>query len=38
MNINAMEHEMLNFDSENYTIPRLMMELKKSGYPGLMNV
>jgi hypothetical protein len=33
-----METEMENFDPENYNIPRLMMRLKKSVFPGLSNV
>jgi hypothetical protein len=30
--------EMENFDAENITIPRLIMRLKKSAYPGLTDV
>jgi hypothetical protein len=33
-----MEEEMENFNPEDYNIPRLMMRLKKSVYPGLSNV
>jgi hypothetical protein len=33
-----MKEEMFNFNPEDHTIPRLMMRLKKSVYPGLLNV
>jgi hypothetical protein len=33
-----MEEEMANFNPEDYNIPRLMMRLKKSVYPGLSNL
>jgi hypothetical protein len=33
-----MEEEMENFNANNYNIPRLMMRLKKSVYPGFGNV
>jgi hypothetical protein len=34
----TMEKEMENFNAEVYIIPRLMMRLKKSVYPGLANL
>jgi hypothetical protein len=33
-----MEEEMINFNPENYTIPGLMMQLKKSISFGLLNI
>jgi hypothetical protein len=33
-----MGDKMVNFNIEDYTIPRLMMRLKKSVYPSLLNV
>jgi hypothetical protein len=36
-NMQTMEKEMENFNPEDYNIPRLMMRLKKSVYPGLAN-
>jgi hypothetical protein len=37
-NMQAMEDKMKDFDPENFNIPRLMMRLKKSVYPGLNNL
>jgi hypothetical protein len=37
-NMRKMEEEMINFNPEDYTIPRFMMRLKKSVYPGSVNV
>jgi hypothetical protein len=34
----TMEKEMENFNPEDYNVPRLMMRLKKSAYPGLANL
>jgi hypothetical protein len=37
-NMKTMEKEMENFNGDDYNIPRLMMRLKKSVYPGLANL
>jgi hypothetical protein len=37
-NMNLMEKAMENFNPEDYNIPRLMIRLKKSVYPGLANL
>jgi hypothetical protein len=38
INIQIMEKVMENFNPEDYNIPRLMMRLNKSVYPGLANL
>jgi hypothetical protein len=38
INMQIMEKEMENFNSDDYNIPRSMMRLKKSVYPGLANL